>query len=83
IDRVETFLENIDGAMASGGSGSATVRSVSLAEADSSELRIHRVRRGDTLYGIARRYGVTVAAIKQANGLRSNKIMPGTRLEIP
>jgi membrane-bound lytic murein transglycosylase D len=83
IDRVETFLKNIDGAMASGGSGSTTVHSVSLAEADSSELRVHRVRRGDTLYGIARRYGVTVAAIKQANGLRGNKIMPGTRLEIP
>jgi membrane-bound lytic murein transglycosylase D len=65
IDRVETFLKNIDGAMASGGSGSTTVHSVSLAEADSSELRVHRVRRGDTLYGIARRYGVTVAAIKR------------------
>jgi membrane-bound lytic murein transglycosylase D len=83
IDRVETFLENIDGAMASDGSSSASVQSVSLAEVDSSELRVHRVRRGDTLYDIARRYGVTVAAIKKANGLRSNKIMPGARLEIP
>jgi membrane-bound lytic murein transglycosylase D len=81
IDRVETFLENIDGAMAS--DGGSSVGSVSLADTDSSELRVHRVQRGDTLYRIARRYGVTVTAIKEANGLRSNKIMPGTRLEIP
>ncbi|MEJ2151755.1 MAG: transglycosylase SLT domain-containing protein [Gemmatimonadota bacterium] len=83
IDRADTFLENIDGAMASDGGSTATVHSVSLAETDASELRVHRVQRGDTLYDIARQYGVTVAAIKEANGLRSNKIMPGTRLQIP
>ncbi len=83
IDRVETFLENIDSAGASDGGSSATVGSVSLAEADSSAPRVHRVQRGDTLYDIARRYGVTITAIKEANGLRSNRIMPGARLEIP
>lgn len=42
----------------------------------------HTVQRGDTLYGIARRYGVTVASIQQANNIRGNIIRPGQRLQI-
>lgn len=30
---------------------------------------IHVVQRGDTLYSIARRYGVTVQSLAQANGV--------------
>ena len=45
--------------------------------------RIHRVRRGDTLYKLARRYGVSVSAIRQINGLRSDRIIVGQRLTIP
>ncbi len=41
------------------------------------------VRRGDTLYDIARRHGVTVAALKQHNGLDSNRIHPGDVLLMP
>lgn len=44
---------------------------------------IHVVRSGDTLIGIARRYGASVAAIKAANGLSSDRIYPGQRLSIP
>ena len=44
----------------------------------------HRVRSGETLSGIARRYGASVSSIMRANGLRSaNRIMPGQRLRIP
>jgi LysM repeat protein len=43
----------------------------------------YTVRRGDTLSGIAMRHSTTVAAIKQANGLRSNVIYAGQRLTIP
>jgi membrane-bound lytic murein transglycosylase D len=44
----------------------------------------HRVRRGETLSGIARRYGTSVGSIMAANRLRSaNRIWPGQRLEIP
>lgn len=43
---------------------------------------IHAVRRGDSLSQIARRYGVTVAAIKRTNRLRSNNIKVGQRLRI-
>jgi membrane-bound lytic murein transglycosylase D len=45
---------------------------------------IHRVRRGETLSRIARRYGTTVTAIVRANDLRSrNRIWPGQRLKVP
>ncbi len=43
----------------------------------------HRVRRGETLSGIARRYGVTVAAIQKHNSLRSHRIRAGSDLIIP
>lgn len=44
----------------------------------------HRVRRGDTLSAIARRYGSSVNSIMKANNLRSaNRISPGQRLQIP
>jgi len=44
----------------------------------------HVVQRGDTLYGIALRYGVTVQEIVQANGLADpNRIYAGQVLAIP
>jgi hypothetical protein len=43
----------------------------------------HTVRRAETLWDIARRYGTTPARIRQANKLRSNTIHPGQTLEIP
>jgi membrane-bound lytic murein transglycosylase D len=45
---------------------------------------VHRVRRGQTLSVIARRYGTSVRAIMLANNLRSaNRIREGQRLRIP
>jgi len=42
------------------------------------------VRRGDTLYAIARRYGTTAQALARANGLaNANYIYAGQRLTIP
>lgn len=43
----------------------------------------HRVRRGDTLSQISRRYRVSIAAIKAANGLRSHRIRAGDVLKVP
>jgi len=42
----------------------------------------HRVHRGETLSAIARRYGVTVAQIRDWNGLGSDRVKPGSRLWI-
>ena len=43
----------------------------------------HRVRRGETLSLIAKRYRTSVRAIKRANRLRGNVIRKGQRLKIP
>jgi LysM repeat protein len=43
----------------------------------------YKVRSGDTLSGIASRFGTTVKKIKVANGLTSNAIRPGQVLVIP
>ena len=45
--------------------------------------RTHVVRRGDTLSGLAQRYGVSVASIRLANNLRGTTIKAGTKLKIP
>lgn len=42
----------------------------------------HRVRRGDTLGGIADKYGVSVAALRTANKIRGTMIHPGQELLI-
>jgi membrane-bound lytic murein transglycosylase D len=41
---------------------------------------MHRVKRGETLFSIAKRYGTTVALLKEWNGLRGNVIQIGQRL---
>jgi membrane-bound lytic murein transglycosylase D len=43
----------------------------------------HRIRQGDTLSGIAQRYGVTVAALQKANGMRGTVVRSGRTLRIP
>lgn len=46
-------------------------------------VRIHVVRRGESLWTIARRYDVSVAQLRRANGLRTSVLRPGKRLRIP
>jgi murein endopeptidase len=43
----------------------------------------HRVRSGETLGHLARRYGVSTTAIRQANGLRSSFLRAGRKYVIP
>ena len=44
---------------------------------------VHVVLRGQTLGAIARKYGVSVEALRAANGLRGDVIFVGQRLRIP
>ena len=41
------------------------------------------VERGDTLYGLSRRYGVSVRALQRVNGMNSTMIRPGQSLILP
>jgi peptidoglycan-N-acetylglucosamine deacetylase len=43
----------------------------------------YTVQRGDTLFSLAARFGVTAAAIKERNRLKTNTILVGQRLFIP
>ncbi|MEM6644861.1 MAG: LysM peptidoglycan-binding domain-containing protein, partial [Bacteroidota bacterium] len=63
---------------------SATTRtSTSADRAANSNTRVtYRVRRGDTLNKIARRYGVSVSDLRNWNSLRSSRINAGQRLSI-
>ena len=47
-------------------------------------VRRHRVRRGETLYSISKRYGVSISRIAKVNNLRNrHRLRIGQRLDIP
>lgn len=52
------------------------------APAASTKSRSYAVRKGDTLSGIAKRFGLTVARLKTLNGLTTSAIRPGQKLRI-
>ena len=43
---------------------------------------VYRVRKGDSLSGIANKFGVSVAKIKRTNRLKRNMIYAGQKLRI-
>ena len=50
---------------------------------DSDATVVHTVERGDTLYSIARHYGVDVTIMQRLNRLADTTIRPGQRLTVP
>jgi membrane-bound lytic murein transglycosylase D len=67
------------------GSGETTIAALQEVPESKRVLYVrHRVRRGDTLYDLARGYGVSVSAIQQANNMgRRTMIREGKELVIP
>ncbi|MBA53939.1 MAG: hypothetical protein CMK89_05740 [Pseudomonadales bacterium] len=47
------------------------------------QVEHHRVVKGDTLWGISKKHGTTVEALKRLNGLQSDTIYPDQILKIP
>lgn len=47
------------------------------------DTRVYTVRKGDTLSGISKRYGITVNELRAANGIRGSLIKIGQKLVIP
>ncbi len=41
---------------------------------------VHKVKKDDTLWSIAQRYGLDVSELKDINGLTTDTIIPGTNL---
>ena len=77
--RVDIPAEGFRTVAASGDAPRPSVRS-----APARKRATHTVRRGDTLFRIATRYGVTVDALRRANRIgRSSSIRPGQRLSLP
>lgn len=54
-----------------------------LAQRPEENIAMHRVCRGDTLGGLASRYGSTVASIRRASGLSNNLLRVGRVLKVP
>lgn len=46
-------------------------------------LRTHRVQRGETMSGIAKRYGVSLAALEKANSVNPRRLQVGQTLKVP
>lgn len=64
-------------------SSAATKQAAKDAGKVKTQVASYRVRRGDNLYSIARRFDTTVPALKQTNALYSNLLKPGQTLTIP
>lgn len=65
-------------------SGSASALKTTVNPSDPSTYTVYTVKSGDSLYNIAKLYpGVSADDIKAANGMKSNRIMPGQTLKIP
>ena len=75
-DQPSSDEDAIGVAVHGGGSGHAT-------HVAKQEYVLHRARSGDTLDSLARRYGVSVKDIQEANGLTSNRIKDKATYRIP
>jgi len=50
--------------------------------APSRNVKVYTVRKGDTLSGIAQRYGTTASSLKRINGLSSDRLRIGQKLRL-
>ncbi|MFC7488458.1 LysM peptidoglycan-binding domain-containing protein [Knoellia sp. CPCC 206453] len=67
-----------------GSAGAGSKSTAAKASATSKASRTaYTVKSGDTLLGVAAKYGRTVSSLVKANGLRGTVIYPGQRLAIP
>lgn len=73
----------IPGAAPSPAAPTVVPTSPAASPAPSAAAIVHLVQKGETLFAISRRYGVSVDAIVQANKLAGSVIREGQRLTIP
>lgn len=58
-------------------------RDVVVVRKNTSKTRTHTVRKGDTLFALARRYNTSVGELRKLNNLRNDKLLHGKRLQVP
>ena len=78
-DKLGTFITNEDRIY---NFYAANPASSEIILASQPQMTIHRVKKGEHLTTIAKRYGCTVTDIKQWNSLKSNSVAPGKKLTI-
>lgn len=62
---------------------SLSAEKLKVTSAVASGGKTHRIKSGESLSTIARKYGVTVSKLKQANNMRNDRIFAGKVLKIP
>lgn len=72
-----------EGAFRMAASNPAPARSAERTAAQVADLVPYEVRRGDSLWGIARKYDTTVDRLRAENGLRTSRIYAGQVLDVP
>lgn len=83
IKKITSFIDNSDAIYAHRAQELLTHRKVAgLDVVSGGGGKTHRVKKGETLSSIAKRYGVTVTQIKRWNGLKSNAVSIGKRLVV-
>ena len=65
------------------GTGSSGVMTASAAAPSTAEMSSHRVRRGESLWTIARAYGVTEETLRMVNAIRGDRLFEGDVIMIP
>ncbi|MGH7545125.1 MAG: LysM peptidoglycan-binding domain-containing protein [Gemmatimonadota bacterium] len=65
-----------------GGIPAASLASAAVSRPAPRDVTWHRVRRGDTLWDLSRRYGVSIAELMEWNGLTGRTIRSGQRLRV-
>ena len=63
--------------------GARAVVAVPGKKAVSANVRTHKIKRGDTLFSVARQYGTSVDALRALNNLKSSNLKIGNNLRIP
>ncbi|MBK6522622.1 MAG: LysM peptidoglycan-binding domain-containing protein [Bacteroidia bacterium] len=54
-----------------------------LAEVKKSEFRWHKVKAGESMYSISKKYGVEAQTIKDLNKMKNNNLKPGQVIKLP
>ena len=54
-----------------------------LADNSSAEVKVHKVKKGETLYGISKKYGISVDKLIEINGLKKNpQLLLGQKIKL-